>query len=238
MSIAGTYALATALSARAGPQAAAAHQVCNQLWLASSLLSDALAVAAQSLVARSLAAGQPAVARQIVSRTVGMAAALGCMMAAALAAGSSSIPALFTPDPGVLGLVSGVVWVFVVATQPINSAAFVWDGVLFGAGGFKFACLAMVASVLPSVALMVGVAGWGAGSSGVSSSVTLTGVWAGLACVMLLRWLTIWLPYQLKAGPFAALWADDGGREGRDDDGGVEQQRQGGGGGGGAVAKG
>jgi hypothetical protein len=39
---------------------AAAHQICFQLWLASSLLADALAVAAQSLLARRLAAKQPA----------------------------------------------------------------------------------------------------------------------------------------------------------------------------------
>jgi Na+-driven multidrug efflux pump len=46
---------------------AAAHQICFQLWLASSLLADALAVAAQSLLARRLAAKQPA-AGQVLSR--------------------------------------------------------------------------------------------------------------------------------------------------------------------------
>lgn len=57
MSISSTFALATGLAARTGPTHAAAHQVCNQVWLASSLMADSLAVAAQALLARTLAAG-------------------------------------------------------------------------------------------------------------------------------------------------------------------------------------
>lgn len=171
------------------------------MWLASSLLSDALAVAAQSLVARSLAAGQPEAATRIVGRTVQMAGALGCFMAAALAAGHASMPPLFTGDTEVLALVSGTVWAFVVLTQPINSMAFVWDGVLFGAGGFKFACAQMSLSCLPAAALMLLMAGRGQPTP----AMVLTGVWAGLATIMLLRWLTILLPYQARTGPFSVL---------------------------------
>lgn len=35
------------MAARQGPLAMAAHQICMQVWLAVSLLSDALAVSAQ-----------------------------------------------------------------------------------------------------------------------------------------------------------------------------------------------
>ena len=44
------------MAARTDDAHAAAHQICLQLWLASSLLADALAVAAQSIMARNLAA--------------------------------------------------------------------------------------------------------------------------------------------------------------------------------------
>ena len=54
--IAGTFAIATAVAARIDVAHAAGHQICLQLWLASSLLADALAVAAQALVARLMAA--------------------------------------------------------------------------------------------------------------------------------------------------------------------------------------
>ncbi|RWW30445.1 hypothetical protein BHE74_00002647 [Ensete ventricosum] len=39
--------LGTSMAARQGPLAMAAHQICLQVWLAVSLLSDALAVSAQ-----------------------------------------------------------------------------------------------------------------------------------------------------------------------------------------------
>jgi hypothetical protein len=39
--------LGTAMAARQGALAMAAHQICLQVWLAVSLLSDALAVSAQ-----------------------------------------------------------------------------------------------------------------------------------------------------------------------------------------------
>ncbi|GBF88424.1 hypothetical protein Rsub_01136 [Raphidocelis subcapitata] len=205
VSIAGAYAVATALTARAGASAAAAHQIATQVWLASSLLSDALAVAAQSLVARNLAAGRLPEARAVVNRTVRMAVALGCAMAGALALGRDAVPRAFTSDPAVLALVSGGVWGAVVATQPLNSAAFAWDGVLFGAGGFRYACIAMAAACAPAVALMAATAG---GGGAAAPAVALAGVWAGLAVVMAGRWLSIAAPYAARTGPFAPLFAD------------------------------
>lgn len=42
-----TMTLGTSMAARQGPLAMAAHQICLQVWLAVSLLSDALAVSGQ-----------------------------------------------------------------------------------------------------------------------------------------------------------------------------------------------
>lgn len=66
-----------------------------------------------------------------------MATLLGCALALLLGLGRDYIPTLFTSDTAVLGLVAATI-PFVVATQPINALAFVWDGVLFGAGGFRW----------------------------------------------------------------------------------------------------
>lgn len=74
---------------------------------------------------------------------MGMAGLLGCLLALLLALGRSAIPAAFTQDAAVLALV-GAVLPWVVASQPVNALAFVWDGVLFGAGGFR--CVGAVAS--------------------------------------------------------------------------------------------
>ena len=54
MSISGAFAFATSVAARTDSLHTATHQVCLQVWLAASLLADALAVAAQSLIARYL----------------------------------------------------------------------------------------------------------------------------------------------------------------------------------------
>jgi len=78
----------------------------------------------------------PATALQVVGRCVSMAGLLGCSLAVVLALGRSSIPSLFSSDPAVLHLVAALL-PFVIISQPINALAFVWDGVLFGAGGFR-----------------------------------------------------------------------------------------------------
>ena len=62
-----------------------------------------------------------------------MAGLLGIALAAVLALGRNNIPGMFSRDPQVLALV-GALLPFVIASQPINALAFVWDGVLFGAG--------------------------------------------------------------------------------------------------------
>lgn len=47
LSVLVTITLGTSMAARQGPLAMAAHQICLQVWLAVSLLTDALAVSAQ-----------------------------------------------------------------------------------------------------------------------------------------------------------------------------------------------
>ena len=47
LSILLTMTIGTSMAARQGPTAMAAHQICLQVWLAVSLLADALAVSAQ-----------------------------------------------------------------------------------------------------------------------------------------------------------------------------------------------
>lgn len=44
-----TMTLGTSMAARHGPVAMAAHQICMQVWLAVSLLTDALAASGQVL---------------------------------------------------------------------------------------------------------------------------------------------------------------------------------------------
>lgn len=73
-----------------------------QVWLASSLLADSLAVAAQTLLARSLAAGQQSAGKVVIGATLRMSLVLGGGLAACLALGQANVAALFSSDPAVL----------------------------------------------------------------------------------------------------------------------------------------
>lgn len=237
VSVTGAYAAATALATRAGgiggagasAAAAAAHQVAFGLWLAASLLSDALAVAAQSLLARSAAAGDRVAARLVVKRAVSMALGLGLALGAIIALASRPLARLFTSDPSVLALLDGTLMPIVAATQPVNALAFVLDGVLYGAGGFRFAAVQMFCCAVPAVAVMGGFGGgfggcggllpwsFGGTASGASAGAAarLAWVWAGLSLLMSGRAASIAVALALRRGPFRRLLADED-----DDDGG------------------
>lgn len=81
---------------------------CTQVWLASSLLADSLAVAAQTLLARSMAAGQRAACKAVVASTLRMSLALGFALAAGLAFSSGGVAALFSSDPAVLAALAAI----------------------------------------------------------------------------------------------------------------------------------
>lgn len=87
-----------------------------QVWLASSLLADSLAVAAQTLLARSLAAGQQAASKVVVGATLRLSLVLGCGLAAGLAVGRDNVAALFSSDPAVLACLAAIM-PFVVSAE-------------------------------------------------------------------------------------------------------------------------
>lgn len=63
---------------------------------------------------------------------------LGLSLGTVLAVTSGVLPRFFTSDPAVITAI-GNIFPFVILSQPINALAFVWDGVLYGAGGFEYA---------------------------------------------------------------------------------------------------
>ena len=196
-----TFALATALTARTDSPHAAAHQICLQLWLASSLLADSLAVAAQTLLARSVAAGNTAASQQIAHRVLRWGVFLGIFLAAALGFSSSVVPTWFTKDAGVLAAISAIYpWVFL--TQPINALAFVWDGVLYGVNGFKYAAKAMIVCAAPAASCMLLCLRMPG-----DYNAQLTAVWLGLSLLMVMRCLTIYIPFRLRKRPFDVMFA-------------------------------
>jgi len=153
----------TALAARIGDVAVAAHQIAFQVNLLLALVLDALAIAGQALVGRALGADDAPAARSVERRLVALGVVLGLGLAVVLAATAPWFPAVFTGSPGVRHLTTQVLWI-VAAMQPLAAVVFVLDGVLIGAGDQRYLAWAMVVAsfgVFAPVAAGVTVAGGG-----------------------------------------------------------------------------
>ena len=196
--VTGVFTVGSALAARCGVHEAAAHQVMSQVWLSTSLLADALAVAAQALMGQSLAAGDTLTARRVADRVGVYGLALGGALGLALFSGGGLVPRVFTQDPDTL-VVAMQVLPWVVLTQPLNALAFAGDGVLYGAEDFKFATLTMAAAAGSALAVM------SLSYFTPDSALKLQFIWAGLGALMAVRAGFVGFRYLGRRGPFASL---------------------------------
>ncbi|XAR60374.1 hypothetical protein NMG60_11033720 [Bertholletia excelsa] len=167
--------LSASMAARQGPTPMAAFQVCLQVWLATSLLADGLAVAGQAIIASALARKDHDQAVATAARVLQLALFLGLMLAIILGVGLQFGARLFTKDINVLHLI-GTGIPFVAASQPINALAFVFDGVNFGASDFAYSACSMVMVAAVSIILIF-----------ILSSHGFIGIWIALIIYMTLR---------------------------------------------------
>ncbi|XP_044468393.1 protein DETOXIFICATION 42-like [Mangifera indica] len=176
MSVTFCVTLSASLAARQGPTCMAAFQVCLQVWLATSLLADGLAVAGQAILASSFAKKDYTRATETAARVLQLGLILGCILSIALAVGLTYGKVLFSRDADVLHLISiGIP--FVAGTQPLNSLAFVFDGVNFGASDFKYAAYSMLTVAIFSILCLLFL----------STTGGFIGLWVALTIYMSLR---------------------------------------------------
>lgn len=183
LALIGTMTLATAVATRVGTLAVAAHQVASQLWMLLALVVDALAVAAQAMVARYRGdqRDDAPTARDAARRLLAWGAAVGLGLALLFLAARPWLPRLFTDEPAAIARVDAIL-PFVIWMQPLNALVFVWDGVFMGAEDFRYLAIQMLLSALAAAAVLLLVVpmGWG-----------LAGVWWGIVTLMSARGLTL-----------------------------------------------
>ncbi len=158
----------TAIAARTDEATLAAHQVGASLFLFLALGLDALAIPAQTLVADELGQGSPAGAAEISGRCVRLSLIAGVTLAVILVVLSPVLPHAFSGDPAVIERATSVLLWLAVIVVP-GAIAFAYDGVLIGAGDYRFLGLAAVAYLvavsplgLVTLAAGLGIAGiWG-----------------------------------------------------------------------------
>ncbi|WCJ39997.1 MATE efflux family protein [Euphorbia peplus] len=192
-----TTTLATSMAARQGPVPMAAHQICMQVWLAVSLLTDALAASGQALIASYSSKGDYKTVKEVTSFVLKIGLLTGVVLAAILGVSFSSIATLFTKDAQVLAIVhTGIL--FVSASQPLNALAFIFDGLHYGVSDFPYAASSMmVTGVICSAFLLYA-----------PSVAGLQGVWSGLALFMALRTAAGFFRLLSKSGPWWFMHKD------------------------------
>jgi len=172
-----SFLVAASVLARMGDAELGAHQIAYQLFLLLALVLDALAIAGQVIVGRTLGAGDADDAYAAAVRMIGWSVVIGLVFAVVLEALSSALPRAFTDDPAVLHQ-AALLWPFLAVMQPLCGAVFALDGILIGAGDTRF----LMWSMLAASALFVTLAalslsfGWG-----------VVGVWVALDVLIAAR---------------------------------------------------
>ncbi len=133
--------MTTAIAARQGNNAIAAHQIAFRLWMLLALALDAIAIAAQAITGRYLGAGDVAGARAATRRMTAWGAVYGLVFGALLLAARPLLPGVFAASPGVTRLLLAVLLVAALQ-QPVAGVVFVLDGVLIGAGDQDYLAVA------------------------------------------------------------------------------------------------
>jgi len=186
------FTLATSVATRVSDTAIAAHQVLMQVFLFTALALDAFAIAAQAVVGRLLGAGRHREATEVADRLLVLGVGAGVVAGVVLLMLAPFLPGWFGADPPVRRAVEGILWV-VALLQPLGAVVWVLDGVFIGAGDFRYLAGAMVAASALAAGVMLAVLplGWG-----------LSGVWWGIATLLVVRAITLAWRRVSPRGPF------------------------------------
>lgn len=188
--------LTTVVAATGGAVVLASHQIVNSLWTLLAFALDAIAIAGQAIIGRSLGAGNVALGRAMTRRMVGWGVLCGVAFATVVLVARPLYVGLFSPDEDVQRLVTQVLVVVAVVT-PIAGVVFVLDGVLIGAGDGRYLALAGLIALLAYIPMALRVDSLHAG---------LVWLWVAYGGFMTARMLT--LVFRARGDTWARVGAD------------------------------
>jgi putative MATE family efflux protein len=171
------FTVSTSVATRIGDAPVAAHEIAFQIWTFLALSLDAIAIAGQALVGRSLGAGDRVGTRAAARRMIEWGVIAGFVLGAVVALASPLLAQTFTHDHKVRNDVLPILLI-VAAMQPINGVVFVLDGVLIGAGETRYLALAMLGATAAFVPAAIAVDALGGG---------LVALWGALTLFMVAR---------------------------------------------------
>lgn len=184
-----TFFMATRVSASISEPALAAHQVATQVFFLLALATDSLAVAGQVLVGQYIGAADGRSARQVSDRLIAIGLAAGLATAAVILMTRPYLGSVFLNDPEALDELRTALLIMA-PVAIVGALAFVWDGLVMGAGDFGYLARTMVIASGATIAtlLTVQAQGWG-----------LAGVWWSLVLLMILR-SAMMIPWHRRLG--------------------------------------
>ena len=172
---------ATSIAARVDDPTLAAHQIAMTMFLFLALVLDALAIPAQTLVAEELgrrSVDAEANALEIARRVVRLSMVAAGAIAVVIALTSAVLPHVFSNDPAVVGRATSALLLLALLLLP-GAIAFADDGVLIGAGDYRFLGVAAFGYLLAVAPIAVVVLA--------TPSLGIAGIWIGLVVWMVLR---------------------------------------------------
>ncbi len=132
----------TRVATQMGAEAGAAHQVIRQVWFFTALVTEALATTAQSLVGYFIGSGRLQYARRVALSTTLWSLATSLAMLLIMLASTPFALRAFVPEAAASVFYGA--WLIAALSQPLNALAFVTDGILWGAGDYRFLRNAMM----------------------------------------------------------------------------------------------
>ena len=132
-----SFFILTALATRLGTVELAAYQVALQIWLLAAYCMDGLAITATSFGAHLLGKGDRRAHRLLSNRLIYLAIGFGGTFFLFYYFARDYLQGLFTNRLEIM-LLLDTIWFYLAASQLINSVAYVYDGILFGARDFVF----------------------------------------------------------------------------------------------------
>ncbi len=176
-----SLSIATSVAARIGTLDVAAHQVVSQIWFFLAMVIDALAIAAQALVADLSGRGDAEGARALSTRLLKWGGVAGLGLTAGLLAAGAIVSTGFTDDPGVSARILAVVPI-AAGMQPLAALVFVLDGVFLAVLAIKKLVWSTAAGFVATVSVLALtlVNDWG-----------LAGVWWAITAMIVARLLVL-----------------------------------------------
>jgi len=169
-----------------GPDSGAAHQVLRQMWVFTALALDAISSSVQSLVGFFVGQGSISRAKDVVRTALAWSTSTGFLLSILMIAGKPAVLRFLVPASAVSVFLPA--WIIFAVSLPLNSIAFLTDGVHLGTGDYRFLRNAV------TTASLIGVAGLWLVEHNPSGSLTgiwiVTGIWIALRG--LLGILRIW----------------------------------------------